>query len=151
MSQKILDELLVILQQKEKLMHEILLVSRGLTSATEDWELPEKLLHARQEYIFKIDEIDRQALVLRKKITCERKDIKKIYPQAWKQLENVWEHTKEMALQSEKLTRQGRDLAVERLKILEQNINKLQSSKKVLTAYQKKPAQFDGYFLDKKK
>lgn len=154
--QKILDQLLVVLKQKEKLMQQILLLSKRLVNETGDWDVLDNLLNARQEYIQKTDALDQQARLLRKKITSDQsvvnwEDLSRICPQSWQQLENIREQNKKIALQSQNLTKQSCDLAVTKLKSLEKDINKIQSSKKVLNTYQKTPAQPDSYFLDKKK
>ncbi|MBM7854202.1 phage shock protein A [Desulfohalotomaculum tongense] len=152
----LLVKLLEMSRQKEKLMHEILQTGERLAGAGDDWELVDKLLAARQKYMDEIDGLDRQIENLKQKIAAfagagSWKDVGVRHAEAVNMLEDTWRRSAEMAVEAKRLTDKSREQVEKKLKELQQNMKKLQSSKPGLAAYHKKPKQNSGYFLDQKK
>lgn len=154
--ENLLDKMLDLVRQKEKLMQEILQLSGRMVGADGDWEEIDKLLDTRKEYINRINLLDLKLKDLREKIVAQAgvgswDHIMALYPQQTMLVESVLNKCSGMAFKAKGLTDQSRELAQSKITELERSIKKAQASKTGLSAYKKQSAQHDGYFIDKKK
>ncbi|MEG6617340.1 hypothetical protein V6C27_13085 [Peptococcaceae bacterium 1198_IL3148] len=155
MNDSVVKKLIEYYQQKLKLMQEILQLSRRMTVSSEFDQL-EKHLMARQEYMNKVDQWDQQIQLLKDKLVAETgaahwADFKKQQPEVLQQLEPIIAAIGAAAKEAKELADQSRAEAEQRLKELQLEMRKMQSSKVGMKAYHNKPKQHSGYFLDKKK
>ncbi len=137
-------------------MAEILQLSNKMAGNIEDWEEFNRLLNVRQQYIEKIDQLDRQMQRLQQMIKDQAgvgdwPGLKKLHPQRASAIEAVQSNIGQMALKAKELTDQAGRLAKQRMNELKQKMQNMQASKAGMAAYRKKGAQHDGYFIDKKK
>ncbi|MCD5405483.1 MAG: hypothetical protein LRZ91_03180 [Desulfotomaculum sp.] len=159
----LLDKFIEILTKKEKLIREILQTTVRMKDAVEDVGLLSKLLDARQQYMSKIDKLDEQLSLIKGSVIGEIKiddkkntsgewsEIKKIYPEQWKKIDELLVSIRNMLEQCNEVTEQCKEAADNKLKQLREKISEVRSSKKVLSAYSSKKMQVEGIFVDKKK
>lgn len=156
MVDNLLTKLLEVSRHKEKLMNQMLHVSKQLADSSDDWESYEKYLGIRQKYIKEIDGLDQQLNMLKEKtvtfIGVSNWDgVKEFHPGMVEEIEQCWKLASKTAEESFELTEQSMIQVERNLKELQHNMKTLQSSKTGVTAYKKRIKQNSGYFLDKKK
>lgn len=155
-AESILNKLLQLAERKNMMMNEIHEISKRLADAADNWEELQKLLNARQAYMDKIDRLDADFDSLKQKVVAEAgvgswEGLKKIHPHAVQAIENKLQTAAETARKAHKLSVDAQLTAEAKLKELQMKFKKLQSTKVGIGAYQKKNAQYSGYFIDKKK